>query len=92
MIIYYQMLSIESCLNTYFWFLVVRLSAILLRDATRDVSKSYELERNTRVPARGSHLKRVTAFNTAVRLCVIMHAGMSLNFLTNLITGTIILV
>lgn len=39
------------------FFGLCRLSSILLRDATRDVQKSDELERNTRLSSRGAYIR-----------------------------------
>lgn len=39
------------------FFVLCRLSSILLRDATRDVQKSDELERDTRLSSRGAYIR-----------------------------------
>lgn len=42
----------DSC-----FFVLCRLSSILLRDSTRDVQKSDELERDTRLSSRGAYIR-----------------------------------
>lgn len=43
-----------------------RVSTFLLRNTTRDLQESYELERNVGISSRGAHFRKSKGFNSKV--------------------------
>lgn len=49
-----------------FFICLCRISTFLLRNATRDLQESYELERNVGISSRGAHFRESKGFNSKV--------------------------